>query len=519
MNLYWGDMHAQFKPQWQPDGDWEAVLRRAFESARDTLDFFPIVYYPAFFYNTPEGLHVETVGMRPEFRDEWRLIKRLVREYNEPGRFVTFAGYEWTGDRTRWGDCNVFFNDDDPPLDLSVHVDDLFANLKRLGAIAIPHHTGYQVGNRGKDWDHHDEDVSPLVEIFSGHGSSEGCNTPRTLDRNAQMSPRVAGGTVQDGLARGYRLGIIASGDNGSGFAGKWGSGLVAAYADGLTRDSLWQAFKARRTYGVTGDRIKLDFSINDGFMGDVLRTSGPVRLRARVECTRALDRIEVIKNNRVAYTLCHNGVWGPARSGTVRAKVPIEFGWGPARFHGFRTGEHIWRGSLRITGGSIVSTEGCFTTHGQRIESVSAEECRFRLRTIDRESGTLTDVSQQTIVFEIEADADAPLRLQVDGESMTFTLAEAMRGSDLIVFDARAREMVREQFRIDPESVENRDVFYHNAYIVKRHAAIPRAGYETTLEWEDDHVAPGRNFYYLRVSQLNGQLAWSSPIWADNPE
>ena len=175
MNLYWGDMHAQFKPQWQPEGDWEAVLRRAFESARGHLDFFPMVYYPAFFYKTPEGLHVESVGMRREFEAEWALVKRLVREYHEPGQLVTFPGYEWTGDRTRWGDCNVFFNEDDPPLDLSLHIDDLFANLKRRGAIAIPHHTGYQVGERGKDWDHHDEEVSPVAEIFSCHGSSEGC--------------------------------------------------------------------------------------------------------------------------------------------------------------------------------------------------------------------------------------------------------------------------------------------------------------------------------------------------------
>ena len=518
MDLYWGDMHAQFKPQWQPHGDWEAILRRAFESARGHLDFFPIVYYPAFFYKTPEGLHVESVGMRPEFEAEWALIKRLVREYNAPGTLVTFAGYEWTGDRTRWGDCNVFFNEDDPPLDLSLHIDDLFANLKRLGAIAIPHHTGYQVGERGKDWDHHDEEVSPVAEIFSCHGSSEGCNTPHSMMRNAQMAPRISGGTVQDGLARGYRLGIIASGDNGTGFPGKWGWGLVAAYADELTRDGIWGALKARRCYGVTGDRIKLRFSMDDGFMGDVIQAAGPVHLTAQVECTQALDRIEVIKDNRVAHTHCHSGTWSIPETGTVRAKVPIEFGWGPAGFHGFKTGEHIWQGSLTVAGGKIVSTEGCSTTHGQSIVQNAPNECAFELHTIDRQRGQPTDTGWQTIVFEVEADAGAPVNLEVDGCSLTFTLAEAMRESRLLVFDDEARQMVREQFEIDPETVENRDVFYHNAYIVKRHVAIPRAGYEATLEWEDSDVQPGRSFYYLRVSQLNGQLAWSSPIWVDNP-
>ena len=192
MNLYWGDMHAQFKPQWLGHDQWEQVLRRAFESAREYLDILPIVYYPAYFYNTPEGLHVESVGMKPDFEAEWQLIKRLVKEYHAPERFVACAGYEWTGDRERWGDCNVFFLQDDPPLDLSMHIDDLYAHLRELDAIAVTHHPGYQVGDRGKDWDHLDEEVSPLVEVFSVHGSSEGCNTPRPMEQNAQMALAIA---------------------------------------------------------------------------------------------------------------------------------------------------------------------------------------------------------------------------------------------------------------------------------------------------------------------------------------
>jgi hypothetical protein len=516
MNLYWGDMHAQFKPQWQPDGDWEAVLRRAFESARGHLDFFPMVYYPASFYKTPEGLHVETVGMRPEFEPEWDLVKRLCREHNEPGRLVSFPGYEWTGNRTRWGDCNVFFRGEPAPLDLSLDIDDLFANLKALGAIAIPHHTGYEVGDRGKDWDHHDEDVCPFVEVFSVHGSSEGCNTPRSLDRNAQMSPRVSGGTVQDGLARGYRLGLSASGDNGSGFPGQWGLGLLAAYAEELTVDSLWEAFMARRVYGVTGDRIGLRFSVNEGFMGSVVTADGPPCVCVEVDCTQALDRIEILRDNRIVHTHCHNGSWAPPASGRVRAKLPIEFGWGPAGFHGFKTGEHLWQGALLVKGGRIVSIEGCFTTHGQRLNRPSPERCEFTLRTIDRPGGALTATSQQTVVFEIEADVQAPIMLDVDGRRMSFTLGEAMRRSELLVFREECREAVRRQFGIDPDTVENPDVFYHNAYILKRHTTTPEVGYRAVLEWQDPSPLARRSFYYVRVSQLNGQLAWSSPVWVE---
>jgi len=33
-------------------------------------------------------------------------------------------------------------------------------------------------------------------------------------------------------------------------------------------------------------------------------------------------------------------------------------------------------------------------------------------------------------------------------------------------------------------------------------------------MEYLDQDVAPGEHYYYVRVEQENGQLAWASPIW-----
>jgi len=71
-----------------------------------------------------------------------------------PGTFVTFVGYEWHGNRTYYGDHNVFYFDEDNPLDDTDDLPVLFENLKRRRGIAIPHHTAYQVHQRGKDWDY-----------------------------------------------------------------------------------------------------------------------------------------------------------------------------------------------------------------------------------------------------------------------------------------------------------------------------------------------------------------------------
>ena len=37
---------------------------------------------------------------------------------------------------------------------------------------------------------------------------------------------------------------------------------------------------------------------------------------------------------------------------------------------------------------------------------------------------------------------------------------------------------------------------------------------YQLTKDYIDDKVEEGENYYYVRVSQLNGHMVWSSPIW-----
>ncbi len=36
----------------------------------------------------------------------------------------------------------------------------------------------------------------------------------------------------------------------------------------------------------------------------------------------------------------------------------------------------------------------------------------------------------------------------------------------------------------------------------------------EVDLEYLDAEAGPGDHWYYVRIEQANGELAWSSPIW-----
>ena len=137
----------------------------------------------------------------------------------------------------------------------------------------------------------------------------------------------------------------------------------MACLAKELTRESLWEAFTSRRVYGVTGDRIKLDFTVNDAPMGSTVRVDGKRRIRVAVECSDALDRIEILRNGQVIATHCHQGTWSLPQPGqTSRFKMRVEAGWGP-RPNELSLQPKKWAGELTVEGGRI---EGQFLTYSR---------------------------------------------------------------------------------------------------------------------------------------------------------
>jgi len=171
-------------------------------------------------------------------------LQEFVAQQNKEKEIVLFTGYEWQGDGN-YGDHNIFYLDENQPLHQCLKFPDLMKRLPQEKAIAIPHHTAYQVGHRGKNWDYHDEILSPFAEIYSSHSSSEQDITEEPLYSNIHMGPSVSGGTIFEGLARGHKFGIIASGDNHP-IPAVYGHGLMACYAKNLSKESLWDSFLKR---------------------------------------------------------------------------------------------------------------------------------------------------------------------------------------------------------------------------------------------------------------------------------
>ncbi|HUX86351.1 MAG TPA: DUF3604 domain-containing protein, partial [Chloroflexota bacterium] len=188
----------------------------------------------------------------------WDEVRSETRAFNQPGRFVTFLGYEWSGLTPAGGDHNILFRTDDGCFHRSSHwqvydgsdpstdrypIRSLWTELRqRDDVLAIPH-----VGGRYADLAQSDPNLCPLVEIHSHHGTFE------WLAADAFRNDLVVGFCAQsdDHFGRPGFTGpsILTDGDFVS--FNVFG-GLTAIRASELTREEIWNALWARHCYATS---------------------------------------------------------------------------------------------------------------------------------------------------------------------------------------------------------------------------------------------------------------------------
>ncbi len=284
LQLYFGDLHAHdfFSAA---EGYTDDVYRWAIEQKR--LDF----------------LAVPLQGHGGHENDRWTLVKYFNERFSREGEFVTFLSFEWQ--HSHYGDKVVHYLGGDQPY---LPVDDprydtpakLYAALRGSDALVIGHHPGYPLDCHvsGTDYGAVETDVEVLTEIWSMHGSSEGYDaTDRPLIQISDNSAMAA-------LRSGVRVGLLAGSDTHSGRPGGsakeprpyWG-GLAAVWAEELTRRSLFEALRARRTYALTGARIVLRMTVNGEPMGGQLPAADRCEVQVDVWGCAPIRKIEFMKN------------------------------------------------------------------------------------------------------------------------------------------------------------------------------------------------------------------------------
>ncbi len=224
---------------------------------------------------------------------EFAELQLTAKLFDEPGRFVSLTGWEWTAG-SRYGHRVTLQEDEGgPPLSSALPEGDtieaLYAHLRSHGGIVSPHHTGNATWGRWNPEAHHDEELEPNFEIASWHGRFEFYGNPWEGRR------QVPGHQYQDALRRGRHVGTMAASDTHHLSPGE--GGLTAILADRLDRASLFEALQARRNYATSGPRILLEFTANGQPMGSKIQAKGSLRMSVRVEGTAVVDRVEIVRN------------------------------------------------------------------------------------------------------------------------------------------------------------------------------------------------------------------------------
>jgi len=173
MKFYWGDIHNHCSASYgngTPD--------RALDVAKSHLDFCSITGH-AFWPDMPMDLITQDkiihhhLGGFNKLQYYWDELLEKQERAQVKGKFVTLPSYEWHS--MEFGDHNCYFNAGKVPLIDGPTVAALAKKLKRRDPdfMILPHHVGYPRGYRGCNWDAFSDAISPLVEIYSNHGSGE----------------------------------------------------------------------------------------------------------------------------------------------------------------------------------------------------------------------------------------------------------------------------------------------------------------------------------------------------------
>lgn len=479
------------------------ALDEALKNAREQLDFCAITGH-AHWHDMPKPtdriqpvLDYHNAGFS-KLREGWNGVLETLRAASEEGRFVVFPSFEVhsleSGDRT------IVYKDIAGEILYVRDMKDLHSRLRKLtkqgkAAMSFPHHIGYRRGSRGIDWKSLDPATEPVVEIVSMHGGSEASETPRPFLRS--MGPSDWESTMQYGLSLGHVFGVVGNTDHHSAYPGSYGHGRTALWAESNTRDSIWDAYFARRTYALTGDRIDLRFAVNGAPMGSVIRKTGRRSIGIKVVAGGAIDCVDVIKNNKLLRRYSECDVKQAAAGRNVRTKIFLEVGWGDKKK------EVAWDVFLGVSAGEIVSVEPRF--RGQDVVSPRDKEKdapaqyytshwerqgdrRVHFTTKTRGNPTASTNSAQGMCVEVEMPSNGFVEAELNGRRERLPLKRLMAG-------AYANEM---------------DQVSAPAY--RFHRAPAAWEYDWDLSFEDKDDKPG--FYYVRVREKNDQWAWSSPVF-----
>ncbi len=461
--LYWGDLHRHSLVSRCTSGD-EPSLEDFYRYAWDVneYDFWAVTD------------HAENSSAY-----QWWSIQKIADLLHVPGRFVPLYGFEWTS--AEHGHQNVIYGDvaRGAPIfsafaEGSTTPDGLWRGLAahpRFPAITIPHHPGSAMVHN--DWDYHDPAFARLVEVFQAcRGNYESEISFR------QYSDGTATGTFMlDGLLRGHRFGLIASSDHGH------GASYVAVLARSLDRAEIFDGLWSRRTCAATTRGVLAVLRLGPHLMGSEPEWEGPRPLRVHARGYAELARVDILRDGRVVHVVRGEP---PLPPGHRRVDLRVEWGQADTTTR--------WDGRLSVERGTLVLPDYVGP------EVVALDEHAVEWQHTTHSFGEPYGAQRGGVEVSVCGPDDAQVRIGCAGRSVRIglaALADRLAGGAFVPGDGEAPG--------------------HPGVLALQPAVGALLGLgtrELDVSFPDDEILTGTCFYYARAFQVDGELAWSSPLW-----
>ena len=478
---YWGDLHGQ-----SGESIGVTTSREYFDFARNKA-FLDVTSHQANDFQVNNAF--------------WAYLNALTAEYLEEGRFVTFPGYEWSGNTAVGGDRNIFFRTEGRQIHRSSHallhergdLDTDAPTARRLfEMLADEDCVGYaHVGGRYADIGYaHDPKIETAMEIHSAWGTFEWLLT--------------------DGFPLGHRSGVVCNSDGhkgrpgasypGASTFGAYG-GLTCFFAEELSRDGIFECLRRRHHYGTTGTRLHLDVraalqtsarlfdsdpkafpdtgaqAVDQVMMGDIAQTDdAAVMLRIEVIAQTPIERIELRNGSETIKTM--RGYDANDLGDRIRLV------WSGAEYRG-RGRDTNWKGRARFDGATVRSLAKINAWNPERLLERQAPD------TVVWDAITTGNFGG----FDAWLDIDRPGDLEIVTNLGQMRIPISEIGLEDVVMEAGGLERRLSVFRL-PEDNPHR---------------------EMTAEVEVPLRPDGDNPIWVCVTTEDGFQAWSSPIFLFN--
>jgi len=493
-NIYWGDLHSHCSISYG-----EGKLEDAVKRASQQLDFCSITghaFWPDIskLSNKHKPIRKYHLEGFKKLKKNWKNTLIKLKLFEKKYSIKIFPSYEWHS--LKYGDHNIYSNDFSLKLLNAKNINDLKKKLNKNNLV-IPHHIGYGEENRGINWKYYSSKLSPFVEVFSMHGCSIDEDNPFTMLHD--MGTLKGSGTAVAGWKKNKIFGVIGSTDHHGGYPGSFGHGKMGVIAKNKSKKSLWDSFKKRKVYAVTGDKIHLSFKINSHEMGSKIKESKKRSIVIKVSSISSLSSVILFKNDNKFKIF--NIKSKKEIQNEIEGSLEISWGWGE------KNSIVEWNGKLNLEKGNILDFQSCFRgtpklTPNQKfnlnkyslLNKITKNDNIITFKSHTTGNYSLVEPGFQSFKIKIFSPLDDKLILKINDKNYKINIKDiALNGSKVFYLKGWLSELIK----IGPLNFKD-ELMFEKKII-------------------DNKPILKTDRYRVEVIQNNGHRAWSSPIWVSH--